>query len=573
MVNVKVNPTPTFTNNTTSAICSGSVFNFNTLSGTPNTTFNWSRAVVTSITNFGSSGTGDPNETLTNTSTNTIPVTYVYTLAANSCSNTQNITVQVNPTANITNASAFVPQICSGVPQSYTALPDIPGTNIAWNRTVVAGINNTASAGNTSVTEALSNTTIAPIIVPYNFTLTTPSQCVSKVSISITVNPIPKLTSTLTPPAICSGMPFSYNPTSLTAASVFNWSRSAQANINPGFQNGIGNPQEPLVNTSSSIVTVAYTYNTTANGCSNSEIVNVPIKPTPAVPSPQSASACNYGSFTINPPGVPTGTQYSWVVQSIFPAGSITGTSAGTLQNVINQTLSSTIDNATATYTITPWTAGCVGASFQGIVTVSLLGFGTVIPDIKTTACNNSNFSFAPPSAPSGTKYTWSSPSYTPSNTISGGLSQVIPADNIFGLLVNSSTTPAVAIYSVTPKAGTCSGSIFTVAVTINNPALLSSSLAPPAVCSNALFSYTPATTTANTSFTWSRVAMSNITNIAQTGVNNPNELLINTATAPVRVDYLYTLTTGICTNQPTNSFLICKSFTKIKQCYSQCNL
>lgn len=561
IVKVIVNPTPTFTNTTANPICSGSVFNFTTLSGTPGTSFTWTRALVTSITNPAATATGDPNETLTNTSTNAITVTYGYTLAANGCSKAQNITVLVNPTANITNSSSFNPQICTGVPQSYTALTDIPGTNIAWNRTVVVGINNTASAGNTSVTEALSNTTTAPIIVPYNFTLTTASLCVSKETINITVNPIPKLTSTLTPAAICSGTPFSYNPTSLTSGSVFNWTRASQPNILNGAQIGNGNPQELLVNTSSATVIVAYDFNTVANGCSNHEFVNVPIKPTPSVPSPQITTACNNGSFTINPSAfVPVGTQYTWTSPSIAPAGSVIGTSAGTLQNFINQTLSlsnSSAGNPTVTYTITPWAAGCVGATFQGIVTVNAVGFGTVIPDASITACNNSNFSYAPPTAPSGTKYTWGSPSYTPSNTISGGLSQGTQVDNIFGLLSNSSTTPAVATYYVTPVAGTCSGSIFTVSVTINNPAVLSSTLTPPAVCSNSSFSYTPVTLTANTSFTWSRAAMTNITNIAQAGVNNPNESLISTSTSPVRVDYLYTLTTGICTNQEIVSVFV----------------
>jgi gliding motility-associated-like protein len=561
IVKVIVNPTPTLTSTTANPICSGSVFNFNPISATPNTSFNWSRIPVTSITNPAAAATGDPNETLTNTSTNAIPVTYQYTLSANSCSNTQNIVVQVNPTANITNSNpqTFISQICSGVPQSYSATVDIPATTIAWSRSVVAGINNTASAGNTSITEALNNTTTAPITLAYNFTLSTASQCVSKESINITVNPIPKLTSTLTPPAICSGTPFTYNPTSLTATSVFTWTRASQPFINPNSSNGIGNPQEQLENTTNTIVTVAYNFKTTAYGCSNIEIVNVPIKPIPTVLSPINESACNNGSFTINPSGVPTGTQYSWTVQSIIPAGSVKGTSSGTLQNYINQTLTNNNGSVDAKvyYNITPWAAGCKGSDFQGIVTVSWMGFGTIIPDATITACNNSTFSYTPPTAPSGTKYTWGSPSYTPSNTISGGLSQGTQADNIFGLLVNSSPSPAIATYYVTPIAGTCSGSIFTVSVTINNPAVLSGSLTPPAVCSNALFSYAPATTTANTSFTWSRVAMTNITNLAQTGVNNPNEMLNNTSTAPVRVDYLYTLTTGICTNQQTVSVFV----------------
>ena len=558
IVTVVVKPTPKLSNTATNPVCSGSVFNFSPISATPNTSFTWSRGVTTSISNLAASSTGDPNEILTNTSSNPISVVYAYTLSSGNCSNTQNISVLVNPTANLTNTSSFISQICSGVAQSYSALSDIPGTSISWTRSVVAGITNTASAGTTSITEALVNNIVSPVTVQYVFTLNTSNGCVSKENLSTTVNPIPKLTSRLSATANCSGTLFSYTPTSLTSGAIFNWNRAIQPSIQNSAGVGIGNPQEILVNTNNVQIIVAYVYTTSANGCTNSETVLVPIKPTPAVASPINTTSCNNGSFTINPMGVPTGTQYSWTTPNIFPAGSLSGASSGTLQNFINQTLSNnTASNATATYTIIPWAAGCVGASFQGIVTVSPIGFGTVLPNISTTACSNSNFSVSPPTAPSGTQYTWSSPSYSPLGSLSGGASQGTASNNIFGLLLNNTSAPAVATYFVTPIAGSCSGSLFTVSVTINNPAVLSSSLTPPAVCSNDLFSYTPISSSANTSFTWSRVAIANITNPASTGVNNPNELLNNTATAPVKVNYLYTLTTGICTNQQIVSVFV----------------
>ena len=42
-------------------------------------------------------GTGDISETLINTTSSPVNVTYVYTLTANGCTNTQNIVVTVNP--------------------------------------------------------------------------------------------------------------------------------------------------------------------------------------------------------------------------------------------------------------------------------------------------------------------------------------------------------------------------------------------------------------------------------------------------------------------------------------------
>ena len=52
---------------------------------------------MTGISNPATSGTGDINETLINTTTSPVNVTYVYTLTANGCTNTQNLTVTVNP--------------------------------------------------------------------------------------------------------------------------------------------------------------------------------------------------------------------------------------------------------------------------------------------------------------------------------------------------------------------------------------------------------------------------------------------------------------------------------------------
>jgi gliding motility-associated-like protein len=97
-VTVVVNPSATMSSALTANVCSGRLFKYTPLSATAGTTYAWSRAAVTGITNAAATGTGSINETLTNSTQAPINVTYVYTLTASGCTNTQNLVVTVNPT-------------------------------------------------------------------------------------------------------------------------------------------------------------------------------------------------------------------------------------------------------------------------------------------------------------------------------------------------------------------------------------------------------------------------------------------------------------------------------------------
>ena len=89
--------TPVLSGNLTASATSGTAFTYNAASIIAGTTFAWSRATVTGISNPAASGTGNINETLVNTTTSPVNVTYVFTLTANGCTNTQNVVVSVNP--------------------------------------------------------------------------------------------------------------------------------------------------------------------------------------------------------------------------------------------------------------------------------------------------------------------------------------------------------------------------------------------------------------------------------------------------------------------------------------------
>ena len=86
--------------------CSGSVFTYTATSSTAGTTFAWNRPVVTGISNVAKSGnTAFVTDTLVNTTTSAIAVTYYFTLTPNLCGGVpapQAVSVIINPTVNPT---------------------------------------------------------------------------------------------------------------------------------------------------------------------------------------------------------------------------------------------------------------------------------------------------------------------------------------------------------------------------------------------------------------------------------------------------------------------------------------
>jgi len=95
------NPIPVLSSNLSAAATSGNAFSYAATSTIPGTTFSWSRAAVPGISNPAANGAGNINETLINTTTSPVNVTYVYTLSVNGCTNTQNVDVTVNPISTI----------------------------------------------------------------------------------------------------------------------------------------------------------------------------------------------------------------------------------------------------------------------------------------------------------------------------------------------------------------------------------------------------------------------------------------------------------------------------------------
>src|SRR5690606_13504601 len=101
----RVNPAPAFTSTLTpAAICSGTSFAYTAVSPTAGASFSWSRAAIATINGNGAAnGMGNVNETLVNTGTAPVDVTYVYSVTANGCTSAPyNVVIRINPAPALT---------------------------------------------------------------------------------------------------------------------------------------------------------------------------------------------------------------------------------------------------------------------------------------------------------------------------------------------------------------------------------------------------------------------------------------------------------------------------------------
>ena len=535
---VPVQPVPSLSTTLSApAVCNNATFSYTANSATPATTFEWSRAEVTGINNVANSGTGNISETLNNTTTDPIEVTYIYTLSAGACSRTQPVRVTVNPTPVLT--TTLTPAaICDNGTFNYVPASATTGTTYAWHRAAVTGISNVANSGNDDPNEALHNTTIDPIAVTYVYTLTANS-CSNTQDVTVTVNPTPVLNSTLTATPQCNNTLFSYTPTSATTGTAFAWSRATVTGISNAANNGNDDPNETLVNTTADPVTVTYVYTLTANSCTNTQNVTVTVYPTPMLTSTLTPSAiCNNTTFSYTPTSATAGTTFQWSRAAITGISNTANTGTDDPEETLHNT---TADPIAVIYVYTLTANGCTNTQ-NVTVTVNPT---PVLSSTLTAApvCNNTLFSYTPTSATSGTAFAWSRATVTGiSNAANTGNDD--PAE----ILSNTTTDPIVVTYVYTLTANGCSNTQ-SVAVTVNPTPVLTTTLTAAPVCDSSLFSYDPASATVGTTYSWSRATVTGISNAAATGADNPGEYLVSTTPDPINVQYVYTLTANSCTN------------------------
>ena len=312
-------------------VCSNTPFQYTPSSNVPNVLFSWNRNITPGISNVPTSGSGSILESLVNSTSSAVKVTYEYSLISqDGCSNSQNVIVNINPALVISNATGNY-EICSGSAFKFVPNANITNVTYLWTRAVIPGISNATGTGTGNIDEVLNNTTDAPIEVQYIYRIGQAVTCASDQAVRVTVKPLPKLTGSKSI-QVCSNAPVAYTPIGNIPGTNFNWTRAAVTGISNISGSGVVGIGEILFNKTTGNVPVVYKYEmTNYNGCINSEDLEVIVKPIPIVGiiSPDQSLCAGDTTKALVFTSNLFGSNFSWVNSqtAIGLAASATGTS------------------------------------------------------------------------------------------------------------------------------------------------------------------------------------------------------------------------------------------------------
>ncbi|RYY99572.1 MAG: PKD domain-containing protein [Chitinophagaceae bacterium] len=499
---VTVNPTPVITSANTGAVCSGQPLSYLVSSTVSGSVYTWSRAAVAGISNGAVSGqTGNPiSETLVNTSTDVVTVTYSIVTGFSGCTAPPFLyAVTVTPTPGITSAASAT--VCNGAPQNYNITSGVTGTTFSWSRAAVPGISNSAVSGQTSssITEALVNTTNAPVVVTYQITPSANGCTGAPFTYTVTVNPTAAITAAATG-VLCSAGPQNYSITSDVAGATFTWSRAAVPGISNAAVSGMTTASitEALVNTSNAPVDVVYQITPSYGSCAGTPFTyTVTVNPTATVTSLAADALCSGTALNYTITSAVAGSSFTW--SRAATTGIQNAAVAGQTVNPITETLVNTGNTpAQAAYIITPEANGCAGTPFTFTVTVN------PVPQVTSAAtgsiCSDAPQNYNITSNVAGAAFTWS-------RAAVGGISNAVVTGqagaSISEALINTTGSPVVVTYIIVPATGSCTGVPFTYDVTVHPKPEADFSFVKESECVNGAVHFTAATSPNATGFSW----------------------------------------------------------------------
>ena len=477
-VNATIKPTPVLSSTLTPTdICSNSLFSYNPESSTTGTSFNWSRFPVPGISNGPGSGTGNPNEILVNTTSNSISVTYVFVLQANGCPNTQNVVVIVKPTPTVTPITNQ--EFCNGSTTTVIAVSSpVSGSTFAWtNNNTSIGLAASGSGNIPSFTAT--NSTGSPISASITVTPTANGCPGTPFTFLISVNPTP-LADVPANQVICNGAPSSAVVFTGTFATI-TWTNNhpeiglaASGTGNIGIFTGINTGTDPIVAT----ITVIPHFSVGGTGCDGLPITfTITVNPTPVVSPVSSQTFCANVSY----PGISFATTATGGIPSFSWTSSLNvgfGTSgSGNIPSFV--AVNGDPAPILATVSVASTLNGCTGGFSTFTVTVNPLP--SVDPSDNQAVCNNGttavvNFTGI------ATSYTWTN------NNTSIGLAASGTGNIGSFIATNPGSTPEVATITVTPvytgSGLNCQGATKSFTITVN-PGPIASITGTTYVCQN----------------------------------------------------------------------------------------
>lgn len=229
---------------------------------------------------------------------------------------------------------------------------------------------------------------------------------------NITVNPQPRLSSTLTPAAVCDSTAFSYLPTSAASTATFTWSRSTFAGIANAAKTGIGNILDTLHNTTALPVVISYQITINANGCLNTQSISLTIKPTPTMQTALSDTVCSGSRWIYIPSSLTPGTNFSWSRPAVAHISPATNIGLDQVREVLN---SDTLEPVMVTYVYTLNADGCAHTDLITLQVDPIAPTPKITTHPNSIACTEEQYQNfgAANLPPAGVRYVWTATSGT----------------------------------------------------------------------------------------------------------------------------------------------------------------
>jgi hypothetical protein len=370
-----------------SSVCAGGNTSFTSASASvPGPTVAWERStdgsswVTVTGTLDGSVYSGFNTGTLAVTGATASINNYQYRAVFNNVNGSVNsnaATLTVNPIPAVTTANAT--SICSGTATNISLTASTAST-FAWTiGTITGGITGASAGSGSTIAQTLTNPgnssagSVEYVVTPTSST--TPACPGSPYTITVTVNPIPVVTTAATA-TICHNTNPSIVLTS-SASSTFAWTigtitgdiTGASAATGSTISQTLNNPSNASAGTVEYLVTATSTTGTCAAAAPY--VITVTVNPQPAVTTANTKTICT-GTATNISLTTSAASTTTWTIGAI--TGSITGASPGS-GNTINQILTnpSSTNAGTVQYivTATAVAGSCTSSAYTITVTVS----------------------------------------------------------------------------------------------------------------------------------------------------------------------------------------------------------
>jgi gliding motility-associated-like protein len=565
---INVNPNPSVSNVVDQVICSGTSTTLSTYqNNVAGGGFTWSLLnanIPNTVTGFlAPSGSGQLTAAVvSNSGTQPYTLNYLITPNAAGCNgqpDTLSITVMPAPALQFTGGPNQ--SICSG--QSTASINMTSTTpNVTWSWTVissnnVSGVNPNSGSSATIPSFTLTQGTNTPqsVIISAQANTTNGGCAGAASTYTITVNPIPTVTPTVSPSStICSGSNVTISLASNVAGTTFAWTSSASAGISGNTNNSGSTITNTLLNATSNTGTVTYSITPTANACSGTAVTTtITVNPVAQMTGLNNISVCP--GANIAPPAfqsIPAGASFTWT-----NSNTNIGIPASGQGNLVawNAPINNSINPIVGLIIVTPTIGNaCAGVTDTIVVTVYPTPQITNAP-LQQTLCEGT------PTAPvnitsnlAGSTLTWNF------STAGGGLSghPVGSGNNPIPAMTfsNNVSTQQTAQYTLSAVSTNQCPSL-PVTYTFNvNPIPVLTNPGVQTVCSGLPTSQAAFTADVQgTLFTWTAITPpAGLSGFTASGTGSLSPMTITNATAnPLQLVYSITPSASGCSGVPLN--------------------